>query len=434
MTLIPIAIFWVILLIGMARANNKVLLYMLFATMAMKSFAVIPTNVSGGLTLTGPPVVASFIFFKSLFRKRAIGEYLSSAAQPQMLGLLTLFWVVACAVTFFAPRYFLNEVEIIPMKQEVGVSIPIDKLAPTRQNISQMLYITISVITVFVFSVMVRNQASCREMLKGFRFGASATVLTGGLDFLSTFLPIKPLLELFRNGGYAMMTDKVINGHKRVVGLMTEASAFGGVCLFFLCFMYFSRHIQTFESKRSKIYYYSVMSALAMMLILSMSSSAYFGLAIFSGMCVLEWIARRFFIDPKSPLKAGLQKEFIVGVSLACCVILTIVVIPPIRQELFASVDTLILQKSGSESFEERNTWTRVSFQSLIDTHGIGCGLGSTRASNRTVAIFSNTGLLGGLLFYAFVLQSLVRRPRKGTLGVGLMHGVRWAFPATFRI
>lgn len=432
MTLIPVAIFWILLTLGLIRPSNKLHLYLLFGTMGMGSFAVVPIALSGGMTLTGPPVVAAAMLFKSFYRIGAIGDYLCSAVELRRLGLLSMFWVVACAVTFFAPRYFLYDVEIIPMKlKSVGV-MGSDVLTPTKQNISQMLYITISVLSVFMFSHLFRSPRSYQEALKAFRFGASVVVFTGVLDFLSLYLPINVLLEAFRTGGYALMTDKVVNGYKRVVGLMPEASAFGSICLFFLCFLYFSRFLLESESHRSKTCHFGIMLALALMLVLSMSSSAYVGLAVFALMAVLEWFARSFTLPANSLLRTGLEKERLICLAGIALVAFTVAAAAPVRDEIFTRVDRLIFCKTESSSYEERSMWTEVSWQSLWDTYGIGCGLGSTRASNRCVSIFSNTGLLGGLLFYGFTIQTLLRKSGRGLVPKTLMHSIRWSFLPIF--
>lgn len=434
MNLIPIAIFWALLLVGMAQRDNRLHLKILFCTMAMGSFAVIPINLSGGMTLTGPPVTAGAMMFKSLFRMGAVDDYLNSAVQMNILGLLSLFWVVACAVTFIAPRYFLNDVEIVPMKLKIVGNMGSDLLTPTKQNLSQALYITISVMSVFMFTSLFRSAKSRHDALEAFKFGASATVVTGVLDAASSYLPIAPFLEMFRTGGYAMMTDKVVNGYKRVVGLMPEAAAFGSICLFFLCFLYFSRFLLIRESPRTKAYYYFLMVALAAMLVLSMSSSAYVALGVLGGVAVLEWWSRRFFVRSNSFLKNGLRREFLccaIGVGV---VVFAFAAIPPLQNELLERVDRLILSKSDSQSFEERSMWNTVSLQSLWDTSGIGCGLGGTRSSNRCIAIFSNTGIAGGILFYGFVCQVLMRSPGRRPVEACVVHAVRWSFLPIFTL
>ena len=67
------------------------------------------------------------------------------------------------------------------------------------------------------------------------------TVFTGALDLASHYLPLQPVLEVFRTATYALLTDVAILDAKRVVGLMPEASSFGGLALAFLASLYFFR-------------------------------------------------------------------------------------------------------------------------------------------------------------------------------------------------
>ena len=440
MTYIPIAVFWLLIIWGMRRQNTTLHTYLLFATVPLGSFAVIPTGVSGGLTLTGPPVVASFMLLKSIFRRQNIGKFAYCATRLNLLGLLFGFWLVACFVTLLAPRIYANRVEIVPMSVAAVGIMGTDILTPTKQNITQMLYLTISVLAVFVFSQMYRSPAARRSALHAFRVGAVVTVLTGILDALSFYLPISPLLEIFRTAGYALATEVVFDGSKRVVGLMSEASAFGGTCLFFMCFTYFSRFTNWSRDKASHNFTrvlsdYGIVMSLALMMLLSLSSSAYVGLAAFGLLVVAEWTYRCSWVTtfrPQSVLRQGLRIEWIGLLSLAAIAIISFALSAGLREELSNRITSLLLDKSESLSYEERSMWTAVSLQSLWETSGFGCGLGGTRASNKVVAVFSNTGLIGGVLFYGFVLQTLLRRPSRNDFDTALMHAIRWSFPPIF--
>lgn len=56
-------------------------------------------------------------------------------------------------------------------------------------------------------------------------------------------------------------------------------------------------------------------------------------------------------------------------------------------------VDTVVFQKTSSESYIERSGWTRYGWKAFLATEGWGVGLGSARTSNWYVSILSNTGL-----------------------------------------
>jgi hypothetical protein len=76
-------------------------------------------------------------------------------------------------------------------------------------------------------------------------------------------------------------------------------------------------------------------------------------------------------------------------------------------------IDTTILQKSNSDSAEERFYWNRKSWQAFVDTGGLGVGLGSSRASSSIFAIISQLGVIGGVLI-ALLMVDLSRGPDGG--------------------
>ena len=77
--------------------------------------------------------------------------------------------------------------------------------------------------------------------------------------------------------------------------------------------------------------------------------------------------------------------------------------------------------------------WTAVSLQALWDTWGLGVGVGATRASNGVVAVFSNSGIAGGLFFYGFMLQTFLRRARPGAaVDAAMLNAVRFYMPPVF--
>jgi hypothetical protein len=434
MTLIPIAFFWLLILAGIRRGSS-IDLHLMFATMSLGCFAVVPTELSAGMTLTGPPVIASFMLMKSFLRKNSIRAYLAAAFDIRKLGLLFAFLVVAGTVTFFAPRFFLNDVDVIPMKLKTVGMMGADRLQPTKQNISQLLYVAISVSAVFMFSRMLDTAKKREQAINAFQFGAGVAVVTGWLDFASSFIPITPLLDLFRTGSYSLMTDNYVGGYKRVVGLMPEASAFGAICLFFLCFLYFSRFSSDGKTGRSSLMYKQFLAVnLSFLLVASMSSSAYLGLAVFVTVATLEWFYRNFFLPKSSILRQGLKWEMMACLSVVGIATLTLVALTEVREELFVRLDRLIFSKSDSLSYEERSMWNEVSLNCLFQTSGIGCGLGGSRASNRVVSVFSNAGVLGGLLFYGFLVQCLFRRAGAIASNINVMHAIRWSFLPIFTL
>jgi hypothetical protein len=105
---------------------------------------------------------------------------------------------------------------------------------------------------------------------------------------------------------------------------------------------------------------------------------------------------------------------------------------------LFAPVqemlDVMVFQKSTSSSYEERSMWTKVSWDALLASGGLGVGMGGTRASNFAVALFSSAGFLGGALYSLFLINCLIvqRAAKNDLVGSALFAAVRWSFLPPF--
>ncbi|KQW27208.1 hypothetical protein ASE36_19890 [Rhizobium sp. Root274] len=406
MDFVSILLFWVLLLAAVL-SRGPYIFYLLFGSMSFGSFAVIPPALTQGLSFTPPPIIAMVIIFIYAGGRNGLSRMLSIALRPSQCLLLTLFWIVAIWVTLFMPRIFAGMVTIIPMRLEEATNgVP---LYPTPQNMSQILYLSISVMTVFTCALAFRGQNIRQHVLGALCLGGAMVVVTGLLDLAG----LGPYLDMFRTATYVYLTDVEIANVKRVVGLMPEASAFGSLAVAFLTAIYFLRRAISRPFLRL-IVAPCLIVLLALFALLSTSSAAYGGLAVFGCVAAAEWFWRLLMTEKGSRAREGLVLEFWAIVSGLAAVYLLALFNPAVFNPFLQLIDTIIFQKTSSDSFEERSMWTAVSLKALIDTWGLGVGMGGTRASNGLVAVFSNTGLVGGLLYYGFLTQTYLRRAARG--------------------
>lgn len=422
MDLIPVILFWGLLLIAMA-SRGPFIFYLLFSSMSFGSFAVIPPEITQGLSFTPPPIIALAIIFIYGGGKNGLSRMLDIALRPSQCLLLFLFWIVATWVTLFMPRIFAGLVTIIPMRLEEWTSgIP---LYPTQQNISQLMYLTISIVTVFACALAFRSASTRQHLLSALCVGGVLIVFTGVLDLAG----LGPYLDMFRTAQYAYLTDVEIADVKRVVGLMPEASAYGSLAVSFLSAIYFFR--RAIVSPWLRLYGAPCLVVLlTLFALLSTSSAAYAGLGVFGCVAAAEWFWRLLTTGKGSVAREGLVAEFwaiVLGLTAIYVLALTY---PALFDPFLKLIDTIVFQKASSGSFEERSMWTAVSFQALLDTWGLGVGMGATRASNGIVAVFSASGIAGGLFYYGFLLQTFLRKARPGAaVDAALLNAVRFYMP-----
>jgi hypothetical protein len=422
MDFIPIILFWALLVIGMA-SKGPFIFYLLFGSMAFGSLAVVPPELTMGLSLTPPPIIALAIVFIYAGGRDGLSRMLDIALRPSQCLLLFLFWIVATWVTLFMPRLFAGKVTIIPMRLEEASYG--DPLYPTSQNISQLTYLTISILTVFACALAFRSPSTRQHVLKAFCVGGAVAVLTGAIDLAG----LGPYLDMFRTANYAYLTEVEIANVKRVVGLMPEASSYGTLTVSFLSAIYFFRRAIT--SPWLRLYGTPCLIVLlTLFTLLSTSSAAYAGLAIFGCVAAGEWLWRLLTTRKGSIAREGLVTEFWAIVCGLAAVYLLAIINPSVLMPMVTLIDTIIFQKTASASFEERSMWTAVSLQALVDTWGLGVGLGGTRASNGIAAVFSNSGVIGGLLYHGFIVQTLLRRSHPGApVDTAIQNAVRCYLP-----
>lgn len=410
MNAVPVVLFWLLAGWGL-MSSRPVLLYLFFATLPIGAFAVIPPALTGGLTFTPTPIVALLLTLKTFADCIGPAAFLTLALLPGRLMLLTLFWLVAAITTLFMPHLFAGAVMVVPIR---GIVSAAAILRPTMQNVSQFAYLSIAVLSVFAFTRMLQPPAMRQHALQAMCLGGGITMLTGLLDYASQFIPITPLLAPFRTASYALLTEIEVLGGKRVVGLMPEASAYGAQCLAFLSALYFYRRAIA-DDRLREVIVPALLAMLAWCAWLSTSSGTLVGVGVLGVMAGLEGTLRIIAGERCSIIyRRGLAGEMSVTVGAVVAAAVVTIVQPHALDPIYALVERMVLEKQSSSSFTERGMWRTVAIAALWQSHGFGVGLGGTRASSSVVAVFSSTGLIGGCLFYAFVLQCLLRgMPRR---------------------
>lgn len=425
----PLILFWLLAVYCFFRGSFS-LLYLLAASIPFGSFAAISPVLTGGLTFTPAPIAGALLIIR-VFCERGFLDFLRrNAFDPRSLGLVTFFWLTACVVTFFAPRLF-SGVSVMAVKLLLRVAVP---LQPTTQNVSQMAYLTISCVSVFAAAYLFTKPGGLTVWVRSMVIGGAVIIVTGLLDVAGQWVNLHWLLDPFRTATYSLLVDNEVLGAKRIVGLMPEASAFGGVSLGAAVSLHFMGRVLPAGRMRF-LWAPLVVTGLLAFAVLSTSSAAYVGLGVFAGMAVLDWASR--FVSGPREIAARQQLLIETAVALVAVLGAAVFVMADVDRlrPVFEMVDTMVFKKTASSSFVERSMWSEISWNALLETHGFGVGIGSTRASNVVVAVLSNTGFLGGALLYGFCLQKLFSPTlRDNPAAAAVQRGAKWAYPIGFTV
>lgn len=431
MSIALMGLYWAVAIWGIF-SKKRVLLWLFFTTLPFGSMAVLPPNLTGGFSLVPQTITAMLIVVRELsIKRKGPNAFVKLALHGPGLALF-LFWCVGVIVTLFAPRFFAGQIEIVPMA--VTRFMEIELLSPTKQNFSQLAYVTVSVFSVFAFARVFQDPARLNILPRGIMLSATVLIITGCLDFVSSFLPIAFLLEPFRTAQYALLTDATIaDGVKRVTGLMPEASSFGNLTLFLLSLLWFLKRsiIGRAHQKRATL----LLAGLAVMAVMSTSSAGYVGIGVLILMIGLEWCTRAVGLDRAMLQKRSVRTGFLFGISGIASFAVVLIAAPHLFDPIVERLNEMIFTKTESLSYMERSMWTRTTYQAGWSSHLLGVGLGSSRASNFAAAIFGSTGLLGFALYFGFVAKRLFTRlPTNDPYILSVSNALKWSFFPAFSV
>jgi hypothetical protein len=399
----PAVIFLIVLLWSFTWPKEK-LVYLLFGTAAFNSLAVVPPAMLGGLNLLPNALTALVMIGRYACDKPFLKSVGRTAFGLDRMGLLTAFMGLALLSAAFFPKMYANQVVVVPMR---GLAGP---LYPSAANFTQAAYLTISFLVAIIFAASAGSRRFCEMCIRAFLLGGALVALTGVADFIIGSSAAKVLLDPFKTAQYTFMVDNQVLGMRRVVGVMTEASAFGGVAVFLAAIALFSAPL--LPNAKMRLYGQLIAVTLIILSVLSASSTAYLGLAALAFMYVAV-LSRRTF-DDLAPGRHVLLRVFLISELTICYLIvlglaLVLMLAPDLFETPLKFIDQLIFKKSQGDSYLDRMSWNRLAMQALWQTGGVGVGVGGARASNWAVAVLSNTGLLGGFLLFGFLGLNMVR-------------------------
>lgn len=414
----PIAIFWVLLIMGLF-SRGPMLLYIFFGAWSFAAFAAIPPALTGGVTLTPAWIAAVFIFIKIVLEEGP-ERVIRTMFDVRRVGLLTLCGIYGVISALLFPRLFAGVVDVIPMRVTI-LQRPVG-LGPTTANLTQTLYFLITVTTCTACYLLCLRPNKLQQSANALLFGGAVVVFTGLLDWITGLVGAANLLAPFRTATYSLLTDTEVMNARRIVGLTPEASSFAAAGISFLAPILFLRNIYATAFTRN-VTVPLVVVLLGVMVVISTSSSGYVGLVVMLLVAGAHWVwmATRSRGAPASAL--------VVFYSGIIALLSLIAIWPQTLEWPIQMFSETVLKKTGTSSYTERTMWNDVSLKAFVDTWGLGAGLGSARASSWPVSVLSNIGVPGSLLLAGFLLHIARARPMvpseyNDTLSVGIKFGL----------
>ena len=388
---------------------------MMFGLVAFGGASTVSLSSLGGATIAPAYLFLGFYAIRLLASSDGVEAIIRELKpiRPAFLLLLLTFWAVASA--FFLPRMFQGVIQVFTLSR-AEASLTEVPLRPGSGNISQAIYAIGGFMMALITAVLCRKPGGYQTALRSLQIISAIDVVAGLLDASNSVTNATVILDIFHTGGYSFLTEVELGGVKRITGLMPEASVFASFSL-----QLFAANAVLFLWRIEPYFTGPTAAILGLLIAGSTSSAGYIGLSAFSvafGAYAMISAGAAHRVRPILVLTFA-----VAAIAVAACFVLTLT--PGIGNTISDIFTTALVNKSQSDSAIERGSWNTRAIGVFLETGGLGAGIGATRASNYALVLLSNLGLIGFLLFFAFILRSTMGRIAHPTLGQG--RALIWA-------
>lgn len=356
----------------------------------------------GGASVTPAKLFLLFLVLRVISMRGGLGTALAEVSPRRVLFLyvLLLLWVVPSAI--FLPRLFQGAVEVNSLERSVIDTGPVP-LKPSSGNITQSVYAIGSFVLALCVAALSRRPGGYATLLQALLVLTGLNLGFAVIDLLTAATHTGFLLDVIHTGAYAFLTDDEANGLKRISGTFSEASSFATFSLDLLA-VNLTLFVLRVRPRLTGFY----CLALVVFLMLSTSSTAYAGLAVFA--IGFSAYAGWTLLVRGNARALKLLVLLLLASTFFVCV--TLIVAPGFAAAAWKVIDSAVIHKGQSESALERGALNVQAATIFFDTYGLGAGIGATRTSNYLYLLASNLGVVGLALFGVLVLALALVRPR----------------------
>lgn len=301
--------------------------------------------------------------------------------------LLAAFVAYATVSAFVHPLLFKG---VLVSNPKMGFGVP---LKWELGHLNQLFYLLLS-FAIYLVAAYWTTPAELTKALNWFAGGVVFASLIGFYQYLSskTGLPF-PREILDTSPTYSIFRAYEIDGFPRMNSTFTEAAAAAfsmNVALALVLWRFLARA----DSLRN----IAQVLIIGLGLLLTISTTGYVCLVF-----LLIVSAFRFLAPWKGNADGRTARVFLA--APAFLLILIAVGMPAVRDSVARLSHTVLLDKTKTVSFQERQEWNRDAFRTATDTKWLGAGWGVCRASSFIPTLFGNVGVPGSILFFAFCSQ-----------------------------
>ncbi|MCJ2084425.1 hypothetical protein MKK88_00240 [Methylobacterium sp. E-005] len=400
MNIAPIGLITIVLGIACLQFGQKASLYVFLLTSLLGAASAITLGAGGQIQ----PVHLFLIFLLPylIFSKNKCANALEIITFPRPGFWLLSFLIMSVLTAYFYPRIFEGATNTFALgSSEGGQTLMLTPLAPGGSNTTQSIYCVANLLCFVVVVSILDSRRHIVDLQTGFLIYGSANIIFAILDIATFYSGTEPILLVIRNTSYVLHVDEISNGLKRIAGSFTEASSFSTATIGVLGYT----SVLWLYGVRS-VWSGSVALISLIMLLASTSSTAIVCAPVVLG--VLYLLALKEAATSRTSQNA---KTLVIALpTLVLFVVFVLAINKSYLDGLNDFLGTLIYEKAQSQSGLERAGWNAAALQNFYDTRFLGAGLGSVRASSFVLALLSNVGVPGSILFLLFLLAVFFRK------------------------
>jgi hypothetical protein len=351
-------------------------------------------------------------FFGMLIIARTVGEIVVlstplNAHVIRMLAPLLLFTIICFVSIWVGLTFFQGKIMVISSTAGFNLDLA-QPYTFQRQNLTQPFYLLLNVGIVYALAHQVARLPTDRVTVTLHR------AILGSILFAS-FIAIWEMAHFYfgllffpgffhSNVGYYTAYDQVLFGNiLRVSGPFSEPSALAYYFAAFLMYAWY-RYLGS-----PSIGAMAVVLLCVAMMAASTSTTAFAVLGIFVLVLVKDVVALA-----ASRTKINLSLHHLgVAALLGVAGLGAFVFVQSNWYEIDGVLTKMVFEKDQSSSFAQRTGADTMAIDIVVQTGGIGIGLGSHKPNNAVMTLLSNTGIAGFLVFGIFLFELL--RPRRRT-------------------
>lgn len=396
----PIAVVLSVIILITSSRHGLLLLFLTFPFGAAAAFLVPGI---GSVTITDVCVLAFCLGMLLRVPLHSLYEVI----RPGSAGFaLMVLLALATLSAWFYPRLFIHDTQVFALGSDDGRPAIIETaLQPTGSNFGQLARLHLSGMAFVVTVVVAQLNLPQEKALQAVLAATVAHIVVSFIDWFGHPLGLSWLLEPLRTVVQAILVDQSFPSLRRIIGGYTEPASFGlftmGLLGFWLRYWFLkSRSIRaaflTFILLLLAVRSTSTATITNATLLLVLFPLVY-------AKSILESRARLFLVLFAFGSLPAVYALISVGLGYS-----------PMGSDL---INDLIWNKVVSTSGEERLSWNIQAYQNLVDTFGLGAGIGSVRASSWIVSVLASMGILGAGV-YCWFLWEVLRSKSEVTMAV----------------